>query len=492
MPSLSLPSRPPSRPLRGPPKVSGTAKSAEAKAAALEAKLAAERAAKLVAAMGAVPWPSEVDEGGDPADEPLEVAYGPELPAGEHAMRYLLAEGTTSALQGRFSSLHRQMEVMRAPDPVDPNARRAPPEHRAALIRREVEEALLAKPAAATAVDGTGSGSRAILQDLLQQEAAAGARLRSYEASAAQLEADMAEFEMYAQSTPYVTQLRAEQEEDEEGEEDWSGEERAPGYLRRAAKHRVRAHALPEADPAAAASDEEEREPASRAGRPAREEEAPAPSADGAAEPAEEPAPPRDAEDASAPRAAPLPRGPTHVSWAWEDEPSAPDEHAAAATNLAADEPRHEQAASHRPASAHGAGEEAQGAFVAGADALEGSEGGHGRFAEAASVAGHAAGELAREARDGEPADEAGSPAAPCEAPAAGVVAAAAAGAELDLAYMLASGPARGSCAADGAQNEGAGSDSEFADGGCSEDEGEEAEFLSVDIMGGGAGAAAD
>ncbi|KAG8468403.1 hypothetical protein KFE25_013486 [Diacronema lutheri] len=209
MPGLFATSSQLARPLRGPPKATVAAKTEEVRAAAREAALAAERAGRMLAAMEAVPWPSEVEHGNDPADEAPEVFFGPELPTGDHAVAHLLANARPSELEGRFDALQRQVKAMRAAEPVDPNVGRLSPDKRGAKIVREVEAAIVACPPALDDASRSVPQSRAILQDLVQQEADSSAKFKVIAASAAKLEADMAEFVMYAQSTPYVTQLRA-------------------------------------------------------------------------------------------------------------------------------------------------------------------------------------------------------------------------------------------------------------------------------------------
>jgi AcrR family transcriptional regulator len=82
---------------------------------AVRGQIAAERAAQLISAMQAVPWPSEVDKGGDPADEAPDVCFGPELPTGEHAVRHLLGSGPEPALEQREArTTGRRAELDRA------------------------------------------------------------------------------------------------------------------------------------------------------------------------------------------------------------------------------------------------------------------------------------------------------------------------------------------------------------------------------------------
>lgn len=234
MPGLFAPGGQPVRAPRGPPRGTVTVKVADMRAAAEEARLAADRAGKVLAAMEVVPWPSEVEKGGDPNDAPAEVVFGPDLPTGDFAVQHLLAEGPAAILEERLATLDEQIRSLRAAEPVDPNMGRVSPAKRGAYIVRQVEEALVARPP--PAVDA--AHSRAILQDLMQQEAETSAKLLSYAASAAKLETDIAaQFVMYEESTPYVTQLRVNQSELGEGgdgeEARAVGTERASSYLKR-------------------------------------------------------------------------------------------------------------------------------------------------------------------------------------------------------------------------------------------------------------------
>lgn len=224
---------------RGPPKNVNTLLTG----AAAEAKAAAKRATSMLTAMEKVPWPSDVEQGNDPSDEPPPV-FGPDLPTGDAAVLKLLGEDLAGLMEAKLSRTRDAMDdaiyAMRAAEPIDPNASRPSPNSRAAIIASQVDAELATRPRPPPD-EGAKLRKAKVLSALVREEAEARAKLRGLADDAARVQAEMAlfksEFIMYEKG-PYVTQL-ADADDDELDE---AQEEPSP-FCRSPPRHAAPRHA---------------------------------------------------------------------------------------------------------------------------------------------------------------------------------------------------------------------------------------------------------